>query len=38
METEGYGVALQFRHTQRKVREQITEFVDKTLAALAPDF
>ncbi len=36
-ETEGFGVALQFRHTQKKVREEITEFVDKTLAALAPD-
>lgn len=36
-ETEGFGVALQFRHTQKNVREQITEFVDKTLAALAPD-
>ena len=36
-ETEGFGVALRFRHTQKKVREQITEFVDKTLAALAPD-
>ncbi len=36
-ETEGFGVALRFRHSQRKEREQITEFVDKTLAALAPD-
>lgn len=36
-ETEGFGVALRFRHSQRKEREEITEFVDKTLAALAPD-
>ncbi len=36
-ETEGFGVALQFRHKQKKVREEITEFVDKTLVALAPD-
>jgi len=36
-ETEGFGVALQFRHTQRKVREQLADYVDKTLAALSPD-
>ena len=36
-ETEGFGVALQFRHTQRKVREQVMDFVDKTLTALSPD-
>lgn len=36
-ETEGQGVAVQFRHVDRKLREKLTEFVDKTLAALAPD-
>ncbi|MCI0402550.1 MAG: response regulator [Acidobacteria bacterium] len=36
-ETEGQGVAVHFRHVDRKQREKITEFVDKTLAALAPD-
>jgi len=36
-ETEGQGVAVQFRHVDRKQRERLTEFVDKTLAALAPD-
>ena len=36
-ETEGQGVAVQFRHVDRKLREKLTEFVDKALAALAPD-
>lgn len=36
-ETEGQGVAVQFRHVDRKQREKLTEFVDKTLAVLAPD-
>jgi CheY-like chemotaxis protein len=35
-ETEGQGVGVQFRHADRKLRERITDFVDRTLAALAP--
>lgn len=35
-ETEGYAVAVAFRHTQTHVRVLVTEFVDKTLAALPP--
>ncbi|MGH9776908.1 MAG: response regulator, partial [Candidatus Acidiferrales bacterium] len=36
-ETEGQGVAVQFRHVDRKQREKLAEFVDKMLGALAPD-
>lgn len=35
-ETEGQGVAVHFRHADRKLREKLAEYVDKTLAALAP--
>ncbi len=36
-ETEGQAVAVQFRHVDRKVREALAEFVEKTLTALAPN-
>jgi hypothetical protein len=36
-ETEGQGVALQFRHVDRKLREKLTDYVDKALAALSTD-
>jgi CheY-like chemotaxis protein len=36
-ETEGQGMGVQFRHVDRKLREKITEFVDKALAALSTD-
>jgi CheY-like chemotaxis protein len=36
-ETEGQAVGVQFRHSDRKVRERVTAFVERTLAALAPE-
>ena len=36
-ETEGQAVGVQFRHIDRKVRERVATFVEKTLAALSTD-